>query len=127
MGIRTASVIWAATLGSEGDGPASTTLTLQAEAREIRSAITDPALPAPMISTSLCKMLLCPNLRLEGADVPLPHHAGPQAGAVGDVVQALQQEVADQTYRLGVVIDVPVSLHPVDNTVDDRRYQDDVS
>ena len=64
-----------------------------------------------------------PDLRLEGADVPFPNHSGPQAGAVGDVVEALQQQIADQPDGLGVIVCVSVPLHPVHDPVDDGRDQ----
>ena len=43
-----------ATPGTAGPGPASTTVTRHPGSTESRSATADPALPAPMIRTSLC-------------------------------------------------------------------------
>src|SRR3954469_11624090 len=111
-------------------------VTSHPESAESRSARTEPALPAPMISTSLRprgaagpmgKAASGPDLRLEGADMPFPNYSGPQTGPIGDVVQPLQQQVADQTHGLGVVVSIAVPLHPVHDTVDDRRHQHDVS
>src|SRR3954467_13356483 len=111
-------------------------VTSHPESAESRSAKTDPALPAPMISTSLRaggaagpmgKAASGPDLRLEGADMPFPNHPGPQAGSIGDIVQSLQQQVADQSHGLRVVLSVAVPFHPIDDTVDDGSHQHDVS
>ena len=59
--------------------------------------------------------------------MPLANHSGPQAGPVGDIVEALQQQIADQTDRLGVIVCVSVSRHPVHDPVDDRRDEHDMS
>src|SRR5262249_34893600 len=101
--------IWLTTRGSEGPGPDSTTVTRHLGSAERRSARTDPALPAPTISTSLCKAGSGPNLGFEGACVPFAYHAGPQAGAVGDIVEPLQQHVGEQAHPLRIVVGVAVA------------------
>ncbi len=68
IGRRSPSLIWVSTRGSDGPGPASTTVTRQLASAERRSARTDPALPAPTIRTSLCKAPL--QVRIWGFSAP---------------------------------------------------------
>src|SRR6185312_12860166 len=112
--------------GLDTVGPASTTATWHAGSADNRCATTHPALPAPMIRTSLCNGWLTSDLRLQRPRVPLLHHSAPQAGTVSEVVQALEYQVRHDPKMLGLRLTVVMPAQPVRDAVDHGGDQHDV-
>src|SRR6185312_10199507 len=112
--------------GFDTVGPDSTTVTWHSGSADNRCATTHPALPAPMIRTSLCNGWSTSNLRLQRPRVPLLHHSSPHAGTVSEVVQALEYQVRHDPQMFGLRLAVVVSAQPVRDTVDHGGDQHDV-